>query len=378
MLLAYEKGAELIVAVGTHNSMVEFLDKGRAGMASTFLVRMKVGDVLVDAKGVSRLYRSSVRTMRPRVADPGRRLHARRGADAVRARPARPPRLLALALLGLMINFRFHIVSLTAVLLALGIGLVLGTTFLDDATINGLERQLDGLENDLDRAQARNDEQQTQLEAYREEADAARRAARASASTPASSRATRCSSCRPAGIDGELVDGVTSSLVQADADVLGVWWLTDRMLLDDESEVADLADALELSTDDVDRLRRNLAVQLADVLYGAVRRPGEPGRPMRRPGRAAAAGPAARGRVRRVPAARRGRRRRGAPAGVGDCGSSSSTGPTRRCRPTEVIVPVLVEMTADGPMPGRRHPAHGRHRRRRRPRHPADPRRRRA
>jgi uncharacterized membrane-anchored protein len=62
MLLAYEKGAELMVAVGTHNSMVEFLDKGRAGMASTFLVRMKVGDALVDAKGVSRLYRTSVRT----------------------------------------------------------------------------------------------------------------------------------------------------------------------------------------------------------------------------------------------------------------------------------------------------------------------------
>jgi uncharacterized membrane-anchored protein len=62
MLLAYEKGAELMVAVGTHNSMVEFLDKGRSGMASTILVRMKVGDALVDAKGVSRLYRTSVRT----------------------------------------------------------------------------------------------------------------------------------------------------------------------------------------------------------------------------------------------------------------------------------------------------------------------------
>jgi uncharacterized membrane-anchored protein len=62
MLLAYEKGAELMVAVGTHNSMVEFLDKGRAGMASTLLVRMKVGDTLVDAKGVSRLYNQSVRT----------------------------------------------------------------------------------------------------------------------------------------------------------------------------------------------------------------------------------------------------------------------------------------------------------------------------
>jgi uncharacterized membrane-anchored protein len=62
MLLAFEEGAELMVAVGTHNSMVEFLDKGRAGMASTFLVRMKVGSKLVDAKGVSRLYRTSVRT----------------------------------------------------------------------------------------------------------------------------------------------------------------------------------------------------------------------------------------------------------------------------------------------------------------------------
>jgi uncharacterized membrane-anchored protein len=62
MLLAYEGGAELLVAVGTHSSMVEFLDKGRKGMASTFLVRMKVGSVLVDAKGVSRLYRQSVRT----------------------------------------------------------------------------------------------------------------------------------------------------------------------------------------------------------------------------------------------------------------------------------------------------------------------------
>ena len=61
MLIAFERGAELIVAVGTHNSMVDFLDKGRAGMASTFLVRIKVGPILVDAKGVNRLYDSRVR-----------------------------------------------------------------------------------------------------------------------------------------------------------------------------------------------------------------------------------------------------------------------------------------------------------------------------
>jgi uncharacterized membrane-anchored protein len=61
MLLAYEAGAQLIVAVGTHASMVEFLDKGRKGMSSTFLTRLRLGPVLVDAKGVSRLYEGRVR-----------------------------------------------------------------------------------------------------------------------------------------------------------------------------------------------------------------------------------------------------------------------------------------------------------------------------
>ncbi|HET6296743.1 MAG TPA: putative cytokinetic ring protein SteA [Kribbella sp.] len=63
MLLADSKGASLIVAVGTHNSLVEFLDKGRAGMASTFITRLRVGAKLVDAKGVGRLYRSRVSTL---------------------------------------------------------------------------------------------------------------------------------------------------------------------------------------------------------------------------------------------------------------------------------------------------------------------------
>ncbi|GAA4624713.1 putative cytokinetic ring protein SteA [Cellulomonas oligotrophica] len=60
MLLADDKGAELIVAVGTHATLVEFLDKGRAGMASTFLTRLRVGGKLIDAKGVSRLYQHRI------------------------------------------------------------------------------------------------------------------------------------------------------------------------------------------------------------------------------------------------------------------------------------------------------------------------------
>ena len=55
LMLAYEKGAELIVAVGTHFNLIEFMERNRAGMSSTFLTRLRVGEILVDAKGVSRL-----------------------------------------------------------------------------------------------------------------------------------------------------------------------------------------------------------------------------------------------------------------------------------------------------------------------------------
>ncbi|SMB95026.1 Uncharacterized membrane-anchored protein [Desulfonispora thiosulfatigenes DSM 11270] len=53
MLLAYEKGAEKIIAIGTHTNMIDFMEKGRNGMGSTFLVRLKIGNKLIDAKGFS-------------------------------------------------------------------------------------------------------------------------------------------------------------------------------------------------------------------------------------------------------------------------------------------------------------------------------------
>ncbi len=61
-LLAHEKGAETIVAVGSHGNLREFLDKGREGMSSTFLVRLRVGETLMDAKGVSRVYSPRIRS----------------------------------------------------------------------------------------------------------------------------------------------------------------------------------------------------------------------------------------------------------------------------------------------------------------------------
>jgi hypothetical protein len=174
-----------------------------------------------------------------------------------------------------MINFRFHIVSLTAVLLALGIGLVLGTTFLDDALEEALKGQLDDLQASLNRARERNDNLQGQLDAYEDEAAAlgpamGERLYRGELTgDPVLIVSTR-------GVEDEWVDNVMQSLSQADANLLGVWWLTDRLALDDDSEVEDLAQALETDTDDADRLERRLVVELADAMFGASDAPGEP------------------------------------------------------------------------------------------------------
>jgi hypothetical protein len=168
-----------------------------------------------------------------------------------------------------MINFRYHIVSLTAVFLALGVGLLLGTTFLEDALEDQLRGDLEELERDLDRAGERNAELRGQLDTFEEEAGGldeqlgARLFDRQLLGQPVLVVA-------PRGIDDGLVERVTTALDQADADVMGTWWLTDRLLLDDDDEVAQLAEALDLSTDDTGRLRDNLAMQLADVLYGAI------------------------------------------------------------------------------------------------------------
>ncbi len=168
-----------------------------------------------------------------------------------------------------MINFRYHIVSLTAVFLALGVGLLLGTTFLDDALEDQLKRDLEELENDLDRAGERNADLQRQLDAFEEEAGALDEELGARL-FDGQLRGQPVLVVAPRGIDEGLVERVTTALDQADADRMGTWWLTDRLLLDDDDEVAQLADALDLSTDDTGRLRNSLATQLADVLYGAV------------------------------------------------------------------------------------------------------------
>ena len=167
MLLAHELGAQLIVAVGTHNSMEEFLDKGRAGMASTFLVRLRVGASLVDAKGVNRLYRPVVKTrdisvlVDRRAGRPARRHARQRAAAPLAAQPVDLPPLRA----RLMINIRYHVYSLVAVFLALAIGVAAGSTVVQRSVVDNLRSTQGRIEQNLDELEAQNAELQERTDA---------------------------------------------------------------------------------------------------------------------------------------------------------------------------------------------------------------------
>lgn len=167
-----------------------------------------------------------------------------------------------------MINLRYHIVSITAVFLALGIGLTLGTSFLDKVTVETLKAQLEDVEAQVRETNATNDDLSGRVDALegRDEELGAELPERLLSgrleAVPVLLVATE-------GTDEDLVGAAVAALASAGADVAGTWWLTDRWLLDDPKEVGDLSELLDLTTSDVDRLRRNSAIQVADLLEAA-------------------------------------------------------------------------------------------------------------
>jgi hypothetical protein len=254
-----------------------------------------------------------------------------------------------------MINFRYHIVSLTAVLLALGIGLMLGTTFLDQATVDALRDRQAELEGDVRRTNAQNSDQAAVIDEYEREATVfseqigERLFAGILRNDPVLVVATR-------GVDQEQVDSVMAAVTQADGQLLGAWWLTDRLKLEDDSEVADMGDALLLNTGDPDRLRTSLASQLAEVLSAASDPAPDPGASQGALGTAGDGGePAVVARL--------------VDGGFVDYqqpeGSDQDvvalptsglrvvfvSGPTASVAPGEVVVPVLIDYSEDGPVP---------------------------
>lgn len=173
-----------------------------------------------------------------------------------------------------MINLRYHIVSITAVFLALGIGLTLGSTFLDRVTVDELRNRLEGVQDRVEQAERSNDQLSERVNALDDRDDelAEEISERALAGhleeVPVLLVAAE-------GTDEAMIEQTAASLTTAGADVAGTWWLTERWLLDDADEVSDLGEILEVSTTDPTRLRRNAAIRIAGLLNEASAPPAE-------------------------------------------------------------------------------------------------------
>lgn len=177
-----------------------------------------------------------------------------------------------------MINLRYHIVSITAVFLALGIGLTLGSTFLDRVTVDTLKSQLDTVQAAVDASEAESAALQDRLAALesREEELAAELPERL-----VSGHLTDVPVLVVAadGTAGALVEQALAAVEGAGAEVVGSWALTSRWELDDDEELRAVGDVVDLSTDDAARLRRSAAIQLADALMDAVEPEPDPSPP---------------------------------------------------------------------------------------------------
>jgi hypothetical protein len=164
-----------------------------------------------------------------------------------------------------MINIRYHIISITAVFLALGIGLTLGSTFLDRATVDNVRGQLDRVEAKVQLSDRRNQELSSRLNRLDD------RDLRLAEQLPEQLFAHRLDGVpvlviAARGADEKVVARTISALGGSGAKVAGTWWITDRFVLNDDSEKRDLSAAVGVITEDVARLRRIVTVRLGDTL----------------------------------------------------------------------------------------------------------------
>lgn len=153
-----------------------------------------------------------------------------------------------------MINLRYHIVSITAIFLAIGIGLTLGSTFLDRATVDNLQGQLQRLEGRLQDRESEVNALQEQLAASDARQEALDEQGTVLLSGRLEDEPVLVLGSR--GVAETEVREAVEALVVAGADVQGLWWFTDRFLLDDDSSIDALAELLGETSTDPSRLRR--------------------------------------------------------------------------------------------------------------------------
>jgi hypothetical protein len=164
-----------------------------------------------------------------------------------------------------VINLRYHIISITAVFLALGIGLTLGSTFLDRVTVDHLESQLTNVEHQVQATRSENDQLKDLVGEY-QKTDSDLSAQLPEQLLSGHLTAVPVLVIATAGTDQTMITRTLTALGSAGAQVAGTWSLTDRWNLDKDADVQALSALLALKSTDVDRLRRNSAIRIADRL----------------------------------------------------------------------------------------------------------------
>jgi|SRR5687767_1969527 len=157
-----------------------------------------------------------------------------------------------------MVSFRFHLVSIIGVFLALGIGIAVGASVVDRATVSALERQLDSVGGRADRTNSENDRLRSDVERWEKFADEA-----GDELVEGRLAGVDIVVVGVQGVDREPVDRLRQSIVAAGGRVRGTVWLTGKLQLKEPGDVASLSDALVVAPGPADLVRRTLVERLA-------------------------------------------------------------------------------------------------------------------
>lgn len=149
-----------------------------------------------------------------------------------------------------MITFRYHLVSVIAVFLALALGVVVGSTLIDRAIVEGLEAQVDDV-------QARLDQRVGEVEAIRSDVDDLERYAEASAPWATENRlpGTTVVVVAERGVERETVEALVAQTRQAGATVPGVLWLNESWSMTDDGVREQVAEALAVRDGEAGEVR---------------------------------------------------------------------------------------------------------------------------
>lgn len=162
-----------------------------------------------------------------------------------------------------MINFRFHLVSLTAIFLALAVGIIFGASVVNSGAVDGLRSQLGSVKADVGRVDQQNESLRRDLSAWTTFANKA-----APGILTGRLQGVPVLVFGVRGIDAARIADLRADLVSADARLQGTVWLTSKFQLDRAEDVRALAEMFDLGTTNADVVREAVLARLANELVG--------------------------------------------------------------------------------------------------------------